>query len=103
MRKKVWNEHIKLVATLFNAVSIGVLGVAVIGPLAQPDNPFYGAASNLAGFEKLEGMNAPEKLQVFNDLLTSVPWYNVVEWKAVAVALALHALAHIITRAQIDE
>ncbi len=92
MRKKVWNEHVKLVATLFNAVSIGVLGVAVIGPLAQPDNPFYGAASGLAGFEKLEGLQGTEKFEFFNDILTSVPWYSVVEWKAVGIALMLHAL-----------
>ena len=44
MRTKVWNEHVKLLATLVNAVAIGFLGVAVIGPLTQPDNPFYGWA-----------------------------------------------------------
>ncbi|MEL6420449.1 MAG: hypothetical protein AAFQ55_17755 [Pseudomonadota bacterium] len=96
MRVKVWNEHVKLVVTLFNAVSIGVLGVAVIGPLTQPRNPFFGVSDKLAGLET-------NKLADINDFLITVAWYNVVEWWAVGAALILHLIAHLITRAQIDE
>jgi len=92
MRKKIWNEHVKLVATLFNAVSIGIVGVAVIGPLAQPDNPFYGF-----------GPADSDKLALFNDSLTGIAWYTVVEWWAIGAALCVHALAHLITRLQVDD
>lgn len=92
MRIKVWNEHVKLVATPFNAVSIGVLGVAVIGPLAQPDNPFYGWDSLSATSDKLDGLG-----------LTVPSPFAVIEWNAILIALAIHAIAHIILRAQIDD
>ena len=96
MRTKVWNEHVKLAATLFNAVSIGVLGVAVIGPLAQPENPFYGW-DLLADEDKMNSLvGATEKLTVPSPLA-------VIEWKAIGIALLIHALAHVILRAQVDE
>ena len=91
MRIKVWNEHVKLVATLFNAVSIGVLGVAVIGPLAQPENPFYGWG------------DVSDKFADFEGVLTTPSPFAVIEWKAILIALAIHAIAHFILRAQIDE
>ncbi len=96
MRKKIWNEHVKLVATSFNAVSIGVLGVAVIGPLTQPRNPFFGVSHKLLSV-------GDDKSAEFNDFLITVAWYDIVEWRAVVAAVILHVVAHLITRAQIDE
>ena len=103
MRTKVWNEHVKLVATLLNAMSIGVLGVAVIGPMAQPDNPFYGVSWDLVEPEKLANIAHQDKINALNDFLTTLPWYKVVEVKALLVALGLHVFAHIVLRAHRDE
>ena len=91
-RKKVWNEHVKMLAALANAIAIGILAVAVIGPLAQPDNPFYGW-SNLSG-EKFQGLGLA---------LTEPSWFQVLEWKAISLALVVHMLAHLILRGQVDE
>lgn len=91
-RKKVWNEHVKLLASLVNAIAIGVLAVAVIGPLAQPDNPFYGWS------------DVPdEKFKSLGLEFTDPSWFDVLEWKAIAVALVVHMVAHLILRGQVDE
>lgn len=91
-RKKVWNEHVKLLASLVNAISIGVLAVAVIGPLAQPDNPFYGWSG--VSDEKIKGLGLD---------LTDPSWFDVLAWKAIAVALMVHMVAHLILRGQVDD
>lgn len=88
VRTKVWNEHVKMLATLFNAVAIGIIGVAVIGPIAQPDNPFYGWGG--AASDKLSG-------------LTEISPVSVIEWPAILGALLVHGLAHVILRAQVDD
>ena len=99
MRRKVWNEHVKLLATLLNAMAIGVMGVSVIGPLAQPRNPFFGIAEDkLAPWSDVS-----EKSAAFNDFLTSLPWYDIVEWKGVVIALALHVFGHAVLRGQVVE
>ena len=93
VRRKVWNEHIKLLSTLFNAISIGVLGVAVIGPLAQPENPFFG----------WDHLGDSQKLEDFSGVLSVPSPLSVIEWSAVVIALIIHVLAHVILRAQVDE
>lgn len=91
-RREVWNEHVKLLATLVNAIAIGILGVAVIGPLAQPENPFFGVWGDID----------TKKLADLNLTLIETQWYEVLQWKAVALAFATHALAHLILRMQKD-
>ena len=92
VRRKVWNEHIKLLATLINAIAIGILGVAVIGPLAQPDNPFYGWTGI-----------ANDKFASLQETLTPPSLLDVVEWKAILLAITVHLLAHLVLRGQVDE
>jgi hypothetical protein len=91
-RREVWNDHIKLVSGLFNAVAIGVLAVAVIGPLAQPENPFFDFG-DIASQEKVETLNL---------ILMESPWYTLVQWPVAAMAIATHVVAQLILRLQID-
>jgi len=57
--------------------------------LAQPDNPFYGISSL-------------SKLSDINEKFTGIPWYNVVKWEAVLVAMGLHLFAHAVLRLHND-
>lgn len=91
-RIKVWNEHVKLFATLINAVAIGILAVAVIGPLAQPDNPFYGWGD--LSVDKLKGTG-------IKFIEPSI--FDVIEWTAIGVAILVHLAAHLALRMQRDE
>ena len=93
VRKKVWNEHVKLTATLFNAVSIGIIGVAIIGPIAQPENPFYGWVDG--PIDKLIAFQGSE--------FTTPSLFSVIEWPVVALAAIIHAVAHVILRGQVDD
>ena len=100
-RRKLWNEHVKLVATLFNAIAIGIIGVAVIGPLTQPQNPFYGWVEMVDGKDLGVGAKELDWDEIF--ALTEPSFLEVLEWSAILMALGIHVLAHVILRGQVDE
>lgn len=78
-----------MLATFANAISIGIVGVAVIGPLAQPENPLF-------------GIDVEAAVEKFGSL-TNAPPIAVIEWNAIFVALLVHGVAHVILRAQVDD
>lgn len=89
-----WNEHIKLFVSLLNAISIGVLGVGVIGPLTQPKNPFYGWYSGPSGMDKA----LAEKF-----LVDPPSVFSVLRWDLILYALIVHGLAQLLLRLLRDE
>lgn len=68
LRRKRWNERVKLLATTFNVVALGIFGLGVVGPLFGPVG---------------EGL-----VISFADRLYSVMW------QAPASALIAHLAAH---------
>lgn len=87
--RRLWNEHVKLFSGFVNLVAIGILGMAVIGPIFQPDNPIVGWAIDEEKLRSL-GMSSPSL-------------WDVIQWNAVLMAIALHLLAHAILRVTLDD